>query len=113
MIRKKDLLDRILVLEQTVESLTSSVRELQNDLSHDIEVRQPKYAPLGYEIHPGGTYVTTNGKINAIIDHLKLDIKAVPPQKLPPKIEVTKEVTPRKRKAAKKGVEGEKSSQTA
>ena len=103
MIRNKDLLDRIHVLEHTVEALTKIVGEVENDLSHDIEVREPKYAPLGHEIHPGGTYVTTNGKINAIIDHLKLDIKAVPQQKLPPKIEVTKEVTPRKRKAAKKG----------
>lgn len=105
MIRKKDLLDRICVLEQTVESLTSSVQELQNELSHDIE-HKPRLHVYGSIYQQETTRTTITGKVNAIIDHLKLDIKAVPPQKLPPKIEVTKEVTPRKRKAAKKGGRG-------
>jgi len=111
---KKQLLEKIESLEHAIEHLVSDVRELQNDLSHDIEVRKEERHPLlGFPINNPGTFVTTNGKINAILYHLNLEITAVPPKNLPPSIEVKKTVTPRKRKAAKKGVEGEKSSKTA
>lgn len=83
---KNDSQDRVIV------QLQKAVRELQNDLSHDVEVRE------NTPCQTGGTYVTTCGKLNAIAEHLGLEIEGVPPEITPPTIKVTKP-----RKNAKKG----------
>lgn len=107
---KKELFKRIEHLENHIERLETDFatrfRELGHELSHDLEVRHQN-------THMEETRTTIRGDVNAIIDHLGLEITAKSPEVIPPSIKVNKTVKPRKRTAAKKGVKNEESSQAA
>lgn len=103
-----------MITKTRIEALESEVEEIKKLLTDEIVTyKEPDYSKSRYSIYsmPMKTVrkATILGKVDAIIEHLGIEIEVIPPKDTPAKVVVKSASTVTKRKYTKSGKYSKKS----